>query len=160
MLVLYIIGSLLLFAADQLSKLIICKLVQPVHTVALWQNVFHLTYLENRGAAFGILQNKFGFFYIVTVLVIVAITVYIVKKRPRSRCLNVSLTLLAGGALGNFADRLFRGYVVDFLDFRFINFPVFNLADCFVVCGAFLLAAYIIFLEGKGKKSMEISKTE
>ena len=86
---------------------------------------------------------------------IVGIVFFLVKKRPKNLCLNISLVLLSGGALGNFADRLFRGYVVDFLDFRLIHFPVFNLADCFVVCGAFLLAFYVIFLEGKDKKRNE-----
>lgn len=160
MLVLYIVGSLLLFAVDQISKLLVCKFVQPALTIPLWKQVFHLTYLENRGAAFGILQNKFIFFYIITVLVLLAVLLYVIKKRPQSRVLNISLALLSGGALGNFVDRLFRGYVVDFLDFRLINFPVFNLADCFVVCGAFLLAAYIIFVEGKGKEADDEKKAE
>ncbi len=160
MLVLYIVGSLLLFALDQLSKFLVCEFIQPVHTIPLWKHVFHLTYLENRGAAFGILQNKFIFFYIITILVLLAILVYIIKKRPQNRCLNISLMLLSGGALGNFVDRLFRGYVVDFLDFRLINFPVFNLADCFVVCGAFLLAAYIIFVEGKSNQEGKKKKAE
>lgn len=158
MLVLYIVGSLLLLAVDQLSKLLVCEFLQPIFSVPLWKNVFHLTYVENRGAAFGILQNKFIFFYIVTVLVILGVTIFLIIKRPKSPCLNVALTLLAGGALGNFVDRLFRGFVVDFLDFRLIHFPVFNLADCFVVCGAFLLAGYIIFLEGKENRKNGMSE--
>ncbi len=155
MLILFFVGAVLLLALDQLSKLAVCEWVQPLGTVPLLENVFHLTYLENRGAAFGILQNRFGLFYIITILVIVGIVFFLVKKRPKNLCLNISLVLLSGGALGNFADRLFRGYVVDFLDFRLIHFPVFNLADCFVVCGAFLLAFYVIFLEGKDKKRNE-----
>ncbi len=151
MLILYFVGVFLLFAVDQLSKLAASSLIQPFSTIPLWEGVFHLTYLENRGAAFGILQNKFGFFYVVTILVVLGITVFMLRRRPKNLSLNISLTLLAGGALGNFADRLFRGFVVDFLDFRLIHFPVFNLADIFVVCGAFLLAFYIVFLDGKQK---------
>lgn len=160
MLVLYFLGVALLFAVDQLSKLAVCRFVEPVHTIPLWKNVFHFTYLENRGAAFGIMQNQFVFFYIVTALVIIGVTAYMVTKRPKNLWLATSLTLLVGGALGNLADRLFRGFVVDFLDFRLINFAVFNLADCFVVCGAAVLAGYIIFVEGREKKTEETDKTE
>ncbi len=160
MLILYFLGVALLLAVDQFSKVAVCNFVEPIHTIPLWKNVFHLTYVENRGAAFGIMQNQFAFFYIVTALVIFAVTVFMVTKRPKSLWLSSSLTLLVGGALGNLADRLFRGFVVDFLDFRLINFPVFNLADCFVVCGAAILACYIIFVEGREKKPEETEKTE
>ena len=160
MLILYFIGVLLLFALDQLSKLAVLSFIKPIAAIPLWKNVFHLTYLENRGAAFGILQNKFGLFFIITVLVIVFITAFLIRKRPKSLMLNISLTLLVGGALGNFADRLFRGFVVDFLDFRLIHFPVFNLADCFVVVGAILLAWYIVMVDGRQKQSEESDENE
>ena len=68
-----------------------------------------------------------------------------IKKKPQNKLLVISLTMLTGGALGNFIDRIFRGYVVDFLDFCLINFPIFNVADCFVVIGAILIAIYILF---------------
>ena len=74
-------------------------------------------------------------------------TAFMIKKRPKSRFMTISLSLLVGGALGNFIDRLCRGFVIDFLDFRLIHFPIFNAADCFVVCGAILLAIYILFLD-------------
>lgn len=160
MLILYFLGVVLLFALDQLSKVAVCNLVEPIHTIPLWNNVFHFTYVENRGAAFGIMQNQFAFFYIVTALVILGVTVYMVAKRPKNLWLTSSLTLLVGGALGNLADRLLRGFVVDFLDFRIIHFPVFNLADCFVVCGAVILACYIIFVEGRENKPEETEKAE
>lgn len=156
MLALYCIGTCLLVLIDQLSKLAVLRYIRPLNTLPLWEGVFHLTYCENRGAAFGILQNKFGLFYLITAIVVIFITVYIAKKRPQSRVLNISLTLLVGGALGNVIDRLFRGFVVDFFDFRLIHFPIFNPADCFVVCGTFLLAVYILFLEGRQKS--EINK--
>lgn len=104
----------------------------------------------------GLLQGQLWLFFLVTILVVVFVTVYVIKKRPANPLLITSLTLVVGGALGNFIDRLFRGYVVDFLDFSGLYFPyIFNLADCFVVCGAFLLAFYVIFIEGKEKKQKE-----
>lgn len=151
MLALYCIGIILLVAVDQLAKLAVLRFVRPVDTIPLWEGVFHLTYCENRGAAFGILQNRFWLFYIITALVVISVTLFMIKKRPRSLSLSLSLTLLVGGALGNVLDRLFRGFVVDFFDFRLIHFPIFNPADCFVVCGTALLAFYVIYLEGKSE---------
>ncbi len=151
MLGLYFWGIVLLTVLDQGSKLLVLRFLKPVDTFPLWNQVFHLTYCENRGAAFGILQNKFGLFFVTTMLVLICATIFMVKHRPKNLCLNISLTLLIGGALGNFVDRMCRGFVVDFLDFRLINFAIFNLADCFVVCGAFLLAFYVLFMESKEK---------
>ncbi len=155
MLALYSIVAIVLAVIDQLSKWAVLQFVKPVHTIPLWKNVFHLTYCENRGAAFGILQNKFGLFFVITVLVVVFVTAYVIKKRPQSRSLTLSLALLVGGALGNFIDRFFRGFVVDFLDFRLINFAIFNFADCCVVCGACLLAFYVLFLDNKPEEKDE-----
>ncbi len=144
MLLLYLIGVILLVGLDQLSKWAVLSYVKPYDTVPLWQNVFHFTYCENRGAAFGILQNRFGFFFVVTLLLVLAVTIFMFQKRQHSFCMTAGLTLLVGGALGNFIDRFFRGYVIDFLDFTLINFPIFNVADCFVVCGAALLIYFLL----------------
>lgn len=147
MLGLFFIGIAVLLAADQFTKWMILERLTQVETVPLIRNVFHLTYCENRGAAFGILQNQIWIFVVITVLVLAAVVFYMVRYRPKSKWLNAALILLVGGALGNFIDRIFRGFVVDFLDFRLINFPIFNVADCFVVVGAVLLACYLIFSE-------------
>lgn len=149
MLALYGIGVIVIALLDQLTKLAVLRYVRPVETIPLLENIFHLTYCENRGAAFGILQNRFGLFFCITIFVLVAVTVYMVVKRPRNLCFNLSVTMLVGGALGNLIDRIFRGFVVDFFDFRLIHFAIFNVADCFVVCGAILLAWYMIFVDGK-----------
>ena len=149
MLSLFFTGMILLVLIDQLTKLLVINTIKGVETLPLINNVFHLTYWENRGAAFGILQNQRVFFIILTVLIVLAVVIFMVVKKPKSLMLNTSLTLLMGGAIGNFIDRAVKGYVVDFLDFRLINFPIFNAADCFVVVGAVLLAVYLIFMEDK-----------
>lgn len=149
MLFFYIIGSLLLVGIDQLVKWLTVRFIMPVGTIPVIKDVFHLTYLENSGAAFGVLQDRIWLFAIITVVFVAAVTWYVIKKKPDSRLVLVSLTLLAGGALGNFIDRVSRGYVVDLFDFRLINFAIFNCADVFVVVGAFLLAFYLIFVEGR-----------
>lgn len=152
MLGVFFVGIAALLLLDQLTKWIVLNTLTKVDTVALIDGIFHLTYCENRGAAFGIMQNRVWFFVVVTVAVFVAVIWYMIKYKPKNKWLNFSLTLLMGGALGNFVDRIFRGYVVDFLDFRLINFPIFNVADCFVVIGAILLAFYMIFSEYEKEK--------
>lgn len=147
MLGIFFIGIIALLAVDQLSKWIVLNTLTKVETIPLINGVFHLTYCENRGAAFGILQNKVWVFVIITVAVLAAVIYYMLRYRPKSKWLNFSLILLVGGALGNFADRICRGFVVDFFDFCLINFPIFNVADCFVVVGAVMLAGYLIFSE-------------
>ncbi len=152
MLGVFFIGIAILLLLDQITKWIVLKTLVSVDTVALIDGIFHLTYCENRGAAFGIMQNQVWFFVIVTIVVLAAVIWYMIKHKPENKWLNLSLTLLIGGALGNFIDRIFRGYVVDFLDFRLINFPIFNVADCFVVVGAIILACYLIFSEYEKEK--------
>jgi len=146
-LTLYFLGAVILSGIDQLSKLLVLRYIKPEDTIPLLKGIFHLTYCENRGAAFGILQGRFGLLFITTLLVIIAVTVYMIKNRPQSLTLTTSVTLLIGGAIGNLIDRVCRGFVIDFLDFRLIHFPIFNIADCFVVCGAILLVIYVLFIE-------------
>lgn len=113
----------------------------------VWENVFELLYVENRGAAFGMMQGKQVFFFVIAAVVIVGV-VYILWKMPvsgRYMPLGFCLSFLCAGALGNVIDRVLRGYVVDFFYFSLIDFPVFNVADIYVVVSAFLLAALMLF---------------
>ncbi len=152
MLGVFFVGIAALLLLDQITKWIVLNTLTKVDTVALIDGIFHFTYCENRGAAFGIMQNRVWFFVVITIAVFIAVIWYMIKYKPKNKWLIFSLTLLMGGALGNFVDRIFRGYVVDFLDFRLINFPIFNVADCFVVIGAILLACYMIFSEYEKEK--------
>ena len=152
MLVLFYIGIILLVLIDQLTKLIVINNMELHQSIPLIKDVFHLTRYHNSGAAWGMLEGQRAFFIIITVLVVGGVCIYMSVKRPKNLMMNFSLTLLIGGAIGNFIDRLSKGYVVDFLDFRLIDFPIFNAADCFVVVGAVCLAVYLIFLEDKSKK--------
>ena len=114
----------------------------------LWDGVFELYYLENRGADFGILQGQKAVFLICTAVVLVLIAFYY-NRLPVGRrytLMRVVAVLLAAGALGNLIDRMRYSYVVDFLYFKLIDFPVFNVADCYVTVGAVLLAVLILFV--------------
>ncbi len=146
---LYIIMGIILLGADIATKLFAIEYLRPIDTYPVWEGVFHLTYVENRGAAFGMLEGGRVFFIVVSIVIIAAILYFAKKYKNRSRCLDFGLTLITAGALGNLLDRIFRGFVVDFLDFCIIDYPVFNMADIFVCVGAGLLAVFIIFFEGK-----------
>ena len=107
--------------------------------------VFNLTYLENRGAAFGILQDKRLIFIILTTAIVIYLLYYFIKNIKTSpMILNLSLAMIISGAIGNFYDRLIQGYVVDFIEFSFVRFPVFNVADILVTIGCALMIIYII----------------
>ncbi len=107
--------------------------------------VFNLTYLENRGAAFGILQDKRLIFIILTTAIVIYLLYYFIKNIKTSpMILNLSLAMIISGAIGNFYDRLIQGYVVDFIEFSFVRFPVFNVADILVTAGCALMIIYIL----------------
>lgn len=140
--------SLLLIGIDQFFKyLAIVFLSDKVLTLPVIQDVFHLTYLENRGAAFNMLDGKRFFLVILTGLVLLFIIFVILSDKIKRPFLLWSLSLIIGGGIGNLVDRIFRGFVVDYLDFRVINFAVFNFADCCVVVGTVLVLIYILFLD-------------
>lgn len=137
-------------ALDQVTKWLVLQFLYPKEPpqMALIPGILELLYTENRGAAFGILQNKHWFFAIITVLVLGAI-VYILFRMPgQSKYLPLFYTLsfIFSGAVGNFLDRLRLGYVIDFIYFKPIRFPVFNVADILVTCATIVLIYLFIFV--------------
>lgn len=138
----------LLILADQLSKLAAAKYLKQDGPVILWDGVFELRYLENRGAAFGIMQNKQIFFIIMTIVVLLGLSYIYLKRIPNERRfipLNIIALLLAAGAIGNLIDRVILNYVVDFFYFKLIDFPIFNVADIYVTVAAVLLIIFSLF---------------
>jgi signal peptidase II len=105
-----------------------------------------LTYVENRGAAFGILQGQRWIFIVLTVVIAAAIAYYLIKIPNKEIFLKTALSLVLGGAVGNLIDRVRLGYVVDMFDFTLINYPVFNIADSSLVIGSILLGYYLLFI--------------
>ena len=137
----------LIIAADQITKTLAVKYLEPIGDVPLWKGVFHLTYVENEGAAFGMLADIPWLFMIISMIAIAALTVYlIVTRRRRDLLIPIALALICGGGIGNMIDRISFGYVVDFLNVELINFPVFNIADSFVCIGAPLLFIAVLLL--------------
>ena len=149
-----VIIILAIIVADQLTKYLAVTRLKEIGTIEIVRGVFSLTYVENRGAAFGILQNYRWFFIITTTIICIAVIYFLVTQSNASLVLRISLSMILGGAIGNLIDRIRLGYVVDMLHFTLIDFPVFNVADCFVVMGTILLAYYILFIADKVEREV------
>ncbi len=134
----YFIMLMVIFC-DQLIKTLIRSNFLLYQSIPLVSDVFHLTYVQNTGAGFGILAGRQNFFIIIAVLIIIGLLIY-KYQAPDHRLLDLALGLIIGGALGNVIDRIFLGYVVDYLDFRI--WPVFNLADAMIVIGSGIFIFY------------------
>lgn len=137
----------LLVIFDQWTKSLAVTHLMNQNPFVIIKGVFQLRYLENRGAAFGMMQGQQSFFIISAVLAVLMIA-YIYFKLPwkkRFHPLRAVVLFIASGAVGNLIDRLFLGYVVDFFYFELIDFPIFNVADIYVTCATFILAFLILF---------------
>lgn len=143
-----LIGAILLVALDQWTKYMVLLYVKPIDSIPLIPGVLSFTYHENRGAVWGIMQGQIPVL-IVTTVIILAVVLWIYSRIPdtkKYRWLDFIAVLVIAGAIGNFIDRLFRHYVVDFIYFELIDFPIFNVADMYVVIAAFLLIFVSIFV--------------
>ncbi|MCG3413451.1 signal peptidase II [Staphylococcus massiliensis] len=154
----YYIIAVIVLIIDQLWKSAIVIWMEIGQTIPLWEGVFHITSLRNKGAAFGILQGQRWFFIIVTLIVVLGIIYYLQTEGRNNRRISFALSLLLGGAIGNFFDRLIRGEVVDSLDFRLIDYPIFNLADVFIVSGVALMILDMWLETRKGQQKQENEK--
>lgn len=130
---------------DQLTKWLAVTLLKGNASFPIWQDVLHFTYVENRGMAFGMLKDHRWVFMLFSTVAIVALLIYLNRYRPKNMWAQVSLSMIVGGGIGNMIDRIFLGYVIDFIDFTLIDFAVFNVADSFVCVGAGILIAYLVW---------------
>ncbi len=142
----------LCIAADQLTKICAAANLKDISTLPIIENIFHFTYVENRGAAFGMLADHRWVFMILSVVGIAAIFVYLTMTKPKSWWMRLALCFIVGGGVGNMIDRIARGYVIDFIDCRFINFYVFNVADSFVCVGCAMFIIAVIIDEVRERK--------
>lgn len=127
-------GVIILTCLDQFTKHLAVTHLKNQPSLELIPGVFELTYLENRGAAWGMLENMQWIFLLVTAVISAIVIYYYVKSIPEKKyaAFRVLSTVLIAGALGNAIDRVLNGYVVDFFYISLIDFPVFNVADCYV----------------------------
>jgi signal peptidase II len=122
---------------DQLSKYLALKFLSQSHPIAVIKKFFYITCSKNTGAAFGILTNQRIFLAAISILIVIFVIYYSTKVSRNETMIHISLSFILGGSFGNLADRLFRGYVVDFFEVKF--FSVFNIADIMINIGVLLL---------------------
>lgn len=152
-----VIVAVLLVGLDQVTKYLALMQLKPVGSVTFVEGFMDFTFVENRGVAFGMFSGQKWFILLLTGI-IVAVMIYYFVRLPHSRqyqWVRGAMVLVLAGAVGNMIDRIFRGYVVDFFEFTFFDWPVFNVADIYVVVGVILLAILILFVikeEPKEKK--------
>ena len=142
----YGLFAALIVAADQITKLLVLDRIALHGNVKAIPGVFHLTYVQNTGAAFSSFQGmRWLFVGIFLVLTVVLLVEYFKKPMPFTVFDRFCLAAIYSGALGNVIDRIRLGYVVDMICTDFMDFPVFNIADCFITCGSLLLLVHLIF---------------
>ena len=141
----YFLISVAVVILDQLSKFIAVKFLMPVSSFPIIKDVIHFTYVENKGAAFGMLQDqRWVFMVISTVMIAVLIFIMVKYKKYFHPLMLIGIAFVFGGGIGNMIDRTLLGYVVDFIDFTLINFAVFNIADSFICVGVGLMLLDVI----------------
>lgn len=151
-----LIIAALVVAADQIIKYFVAANIKPVGTVTVIDGVFNLSYVENRGVAFGMFKDMRWIFVALTTLLIFAIAFYMFKKRPDGKLFYILAGLIIGGGIGNLIDRILYGYVIDYLSLSFFP-PVCNFADYCITGGVIVLAVYMLF-KPSGKK--KVSKND
>lgn len=153
--------SAVLIGLDQLTKWLAVMYLRNGDSVTVIPRILDFSYTENTGAAFSILSDERGFLIGVTLIVMIALGAFVLfGKFRRYKLFNISATLILAGGIGNLIDRLVQGYVVDFIKVTFMDFPVFNVADCFVVVGSVLLLIFFCFVyEDKAPAEASHGKT-
>ena len=155
----WILISAGLVLVDQISKLLVVANIGPNDCFHIIPGLFDFVYVKNTGAAFSILSDSTWLLGIISVLFCIGVCVYWVLKKPAHPLMCTSLTLLFAGALGNAIDRIFRGFVIDFISTAFMNFPVFNVADIAITFGAIVMIIYFIFFD-KDEQNGEIDSSD
>ena len=147
--------ALVLIVLDQLIKIIVDANMMVSQSIPVIQDVLHFTYVQNEGAAFGIFQGQRWILVGVTSVVILGGIYLLAAKRLKSNFLIWSVALVIAGGVGNLIDRIFRHFVIDYIEVRLINFAVFNFADCCVVIGTIMIVCYLLFSELWEKKKIK-----
>lgn len=139
-----ILLTLIFLLVDVVSKFIIDRYMMVDGSIKLVNNFIYITYARNTGAAWSILSSNAHLVVVVSFLIITALIMYLYKNKPENKLEKVAYSLILGGALGNFLNRLVCGYVIDFFDFKIFkyDYPIFNFADTFIVIGVLLLIIY------------------
>ncbi len=128
-------------------------------TITLIDGLLALTYVENRGAAFGMLSGRQNLLILLSVAIIILLEYYLIKEKPKNKLTQLTIALVVAGGVGNLIDRALQGFVIDYIDInQLFTFPMFNFADICVTVGEALLIFLIFYGEYKEKKAKSLSK--
>lgn len=141
------ISICLLTFADQFVKYLIHAKMSAGESLQLIKGVFSITYVQNKGAAWGSFSGKRLFLLILTIAILIGVVIMYIKmvRQDDFKPLRICAVFLISGAIGNIIDRVIHGFVIDMFDFNLINFPVFNVADIYVTCSVFVILILVIF---------------
>ena len=141
-----VLAVLTMVAVDQAVKYWAVTMLAPIGSIPLVPGILQLTYVENRGAAFSILENQIWLFVVLALVILCGIAYVLQTGRIQTTLGKLALLVIAAGAVGNTIDRVIHHYVVDMIEVTFIHFPVFNIADIYVCVGVALFAIYYLFI--------------
>ncbi len=153
-----------LIGADQLFKYLVISYLKPIEYVDVVENVLRFRYVENTGAVFGSFATHTFILTAFSIILLTVVIYYFIKNRNQSKFINLCLLFMISGGIGNIIDRIRLRYVIDFIEPLFVNFAVFNFADCLITIGAFSLIIYLIvdlikdYKIEKAHKSVEAKK--
>ncbi|MGN1346232.1 MAG: signal peptidase II [Eubacteriales bacterium] len=145
---------------DQVTKYFAVERLAAIDTYPVLENILHFTYVENRGAAFGMLADHRWVFMLLSAVGLAALLVWLLWEKPKSWWFRAATALIIGGGIGNMIDRVRLGYVVDFIDCRFIDFYVFNVADSFVCVGCGMFVIGVLWQELREQRKKKGQKKE
>lgn len=152
-----IVGAVLAII-DQIIKYFVSTYLEPVGSVSVIDNLFSLTYVENNGVAFGMFSDMRWVFVALTSVLLAIIIFYMFKKRPKGKFFYICASLIIGGGIGNLIDRIFYGYVIDYLSLSFFP-PVCNFADYCITAGTIMLVIYLLFFSDVLDSSKKVKKS-
>lgn len=154
-----IIIGIVLAVVDQIIKYFVSLYLQPIGSVSVIDNLFKLTYVENKGVAFGMFSDMHWLFVALTSVLLFFIIFYMFKKRPSGKMFYIASGLIIGGGIGNLIDRLLYGYVIDYLSLSFFS-PVCNFADYCITIGTALLIIYLLFFTNSSASSKKVKSDD
>lgn len=158
--VITLVSMLVLVALDQLIKLLVIDYLKPIGSQPIIDGFIQLKYAENTGAAFGSFSGYTDLLSIFTLIVIVIGILMLMFKKIKFGVEYVCIVLIIAGGLGNLIDRVFRGFVVDYIEPLFVDFAIFNFADILVTCSAFVLIGWLLYEIYRDSKKEKDAKNE
>lgn len=148
----WVVAAICLVGLDRITKYFAVTYLMDKGSISLIPNIMEFYYTENDGAAFSSFSGQRALLVILPIIMMVVLLVLLHKTKKKPFVMKATVMMIIAGGIGNLIDRILYGYVVDFISFPFLRFPIFNVADVFVSVGGFILVIYLIFFDKEEKK--------